>query len=84
MLGRWLSVMEMIEKKTDNFANDIEFLISERKMDYIDAVIHWCESNEIEVDYAALLVKSNAVLLSKIQAEAESLNILKRTAQLPV
>jgi len=84
MLGRWLSVMEMIEKKTDNFANDIEFLISERKMDCIDAVIHWCESNEVEVDYAALLVKSNAVLLSKIQAEAESLNILKRTAQLPV
>lgn len=84
MLGRWLSVMEMIEKKTDNFANDIEFLISERKMDCIDAVIYWCESNEVEVDYAALLVKSNAVLLSKIQAEAESLNILKRTAQLPV
>ena len=84
MLGRWLSVMEMIEKKTDNFANDIEFLISERKMDCIDAVIHWCESNEVEVDYAALLVKSNAVLLSKIQAEAENLNILKRTAQLPV
>jgi hypothetical protein len=77
-------VMEMIEKKTDNFANDIEFLISERKMDCIDAVIHWCESNEVEVDYAALLVKSNAVLLSKIQAEAENLNILKRTAQLPV
>lgn len=77
-------MMEMIEKKTDNFANDIEFLISERKMDCIDAVIHWCESNEVEVDYAALLVKSNAVLLSKIQAEAESLNILKRTAQLPV
>jgi hypothetical protein len=76
--------MEMIEKKTDNFANDIEFLISERKMDCIDAVIHWCESNEVEVDYAALLVKSNAVLLSKIQAEAENLNILKRTAQLPV
>lgn len=77
-------MMEMIEKKTDNFANDIEFLISERKMDCIDAVIHWCESNEVEVDYAALLVKSNAVLLSKIQAEAENLNILKRTAQLPV
>lgn len=74
----------MILDKTMTFSTDIENLIVEKQMEYIDAVVHWCESNDIEVDLAANLIKSNAVLLSKIQSEAESLNILKRTAKLPI
>jgi hypothetical protein len=76
--------LQMILEKTNTFATDVESLILERKMDYIDAVVYWCEQHNIEVDYAAQLVKNNAVLLSKIKSEAENLNILKRTAQLPI
>jgi hypothetical protein len=44
----------------------------------------WCEDHNIEVEYAADLIKKDMVLHSKIKADAESLNILKRTAQLPI
>lgn len=74
----------MILDKTTTFAADIENLITEKQMECIDAVVHWCESNDIEIDLAANMIKSNAVLLSKIQSEAENLNILKRTAKLPI
>jgi hypothetical protein len=53
-------------------------------MEYIDAVIYWCEINNIEVEYAAQLIKKDLVIFSEIQTEAENLNILKKTAKLPV
>jgi hypothetical protein len=74
----------MILNKMNNFNIEIEVLISEKKINYIDAVVMWCEDNNIEVEYAADLIKKDMVLHSKIKADAESLNILKRTAQLPV
>jgi hypothetical protein len=53
-------------------------------MDYIDAVVHWCELNNVEVEYAASLVKRDSVIMSEIQTEAENLNVLKKTAKLPL
>ena len=53
-------------------------------MDYIDAVVHWCEINKIEVEYAADLVKKEPAIKSKIQYEAENINVLKKSARLPI
>lgn len=53
-------------------------------MEYIDAVVHWCEKNKIEVEYAAALVKKDPAMKAKIQVEAENLNVLKRGARLPI
>jgi hypothetical protein len=53
-------------------------------MDYIDAVVMWCEKNKFEVEYAASLIKKDPTIKEKIQAEAENLNILKRGARLPI
>jgi hypothetical protein len=53
-------------------------------MDYIDAILMWCETNKVEVEYAAVMVKNNLNLHSKVQAEAEAMNIIKKTATLPV
>jgi len=53
-------------------------------IEYIDAVIHWCEKNKIEVEYVASFIKKDPVFKSKLQEEAENLNILKRGARLPL
>ena len=53
-------------------------------MEYIDAVIHWCEKNKVEVEYAAALIKKEPAIKAKIQVEAENLNVLKRGARLPI
>ena len=69
---------------SNTFIQDIEELCSQKNIPYIDAVIMWCESNNVEVEYIAGMIKKDPVMKSKIQVEAENLNILKRTARLPI
>lgn len=66
------------------FSQQVRELCKERSMEYIDAVVYWCEKNNVDVEYAAALIKKDAVILSEIQTEAENLNILKKTAKLPI
>ena len=71
-------------QNNNTFVNDIEKLCNTKNIEYIDAVIMWCTTNKIEIEYIANLIKKDPVLKSKIQLEAENLNILKRSARLPV
>lgn len=70
--------------KQINFTQEVRTLCQDKSMEYIDAVIHWCEKNNVDVEYAAALIKKDAVMMSQIQIEAENLNILKKTAKLPI
>lgn len=74
----------MLNLNDKNFINEIEHLCKTKNLEYIDAVIHWCEKNKIEVEYIANIIKKDPVFKSKIQAEAENLNVLKRGARLPI
>jgi hypothetical protein len=69
---------------SNTFIEDIEDLCRTKNMEYIDAVLMWCESNKIEVEYIAGLIKKDPVMKSKIQIEAENLNVLKKGARLPI
>jgi hypothetical protein len=69
---------------SNTFIEEIEKLCRTKNIEYIDAVVHWCEKNKIEVEYIAGYIKKDPVFKSKIQAEAENLNILKRGARLPI
>jgi uncharacterized protein YeaC (DUF1315 family) len=66
------------------FIEEIEEICKNKKIEYIDAVIMWCDHNNLEVETVATWIKKDIVMKSKIQAEAENLNILKRGARLPV
>jgi uncharacterized protein YeaC (DUF1315 family) len=66
------------------FIEEIEVICRDKNLEYIDAVIMWCEKNNIEVETAAYWIKKDSVMKSKIQTEAEDLNILKRGARLPI
>lgn len=72
----------LINISFETFSQQIEYLCKEKNIEYIDAIIFWCESNNIEVEYAANLIKKNQVLKLKVQKEAEDLNFLKKTARL--
>ena len=62
----------------DKFAEDIESLVLETKMSYIDAIVQYCSDNNIEVDTVNKLV--NKTLKEKIRWEATELNYLKKTS----
>jgi hypothetical protein len=66
------------------FTKEIEKLVLEKKMEYIDAVMYFCEKNGVDIETAASLIKSNAKLKASIQVEAENLNYLPKTKQLPL
>ena len=70
--------------KQVNFSQEVRKICQEKSMEYIDAVVYWCERNNVEIEYAAALIKKDSVIMSHIQTEAENLNILKKTAKLPI
>jgi uncharacterized protein YeaC (DUF1315 family) len=70
--------------KGSSFVEEIEILCRDKNIEYIDAIIFWCEKNNLEVETAAYWIKKDPVMKSKVQLEAENLNILKRGARLPI
>lgn len=67
-----------------NFFNEIEKIRKNGITDYTDAVVHFCEINNVEIEVAAKFIRENAMLKAKIREEAEEMNILTRTARLPI
>ena len=62
------------------FAQEIETLVhSEEKMSYIDAIIHFCEKNSLDVESVPKLISKP--LKEKIKYEAMELNFLKKTSR---
>jgi hypothetical protein len=75
--------------KTPNLFNstlveEVEFIVKNRNIDYMDAVIMWCELNNHEIEFAGDLIRRHAVLKSKIQLEAENLNFMRKSSRLPI
>ena len=67
------------------FTQDIEDLVKNNKgLNYIDAIVHYCDENKIEVDSVSKLISKP--LKEKIKGQAMELNFLKRTsrAKLPL
>ena len=62
------------------FAQEIESLVQiNRQMNYIDAIIHFCEQNSIDLESVPKLISKP--LKEKIKYEAQELNFLKRTSR---
>ena len=67
------------------FAQEIESLVhDENGMSYIDAIVHFCDQNSIDVEAVTKLLSKP--LKEKIKYEAMELNFLKRSsrAKLPL
>jgi len=62
------------------FSQIIEELVKVNKdMNYIDAIIHYCDQNNIEVESVGKLVSKP--LKEKLKCDAINLNFLKRTSR---
>jgi hypothetical protein len=45
---------------TEKFIKDIENLVTRHNLDYMDAVVHYCEKNNIEIEAAAMIIRNNS------------------------
>ncbi len=62
------------------FAQEIESMVQvHEEMNYIDAIVSFCESNAIDLESVPKLISKP--LKEKIKYEAQELNFLKRTSR---
>ena len=78
---------KVIENKfltPSRFALEIEKIVAEEKINYIDAIVHYCEVNELEVESVTKLVSKS--LKERLKWDAIRLNFMKKTsrAKLPL
>ena len=78
---------KVIESKfltPQKFAIEIEKIVSEEELNYIDAIVHYCEINSLEVESVTKLISKP--LKEKLKWDATRLNFMKRTsrAKLPI
>lgn len=71
-------------KSSEELFKQIDEIVRDKKIDYFEAVMLYCERNNLEVEVAASLIKQNPILKAKIQLAAEDLNMIKKTSRLPV
>ena len=77
----------VIEKKfltASKFAMEIETIVANEDMNYIDAICYYCEINNLEIESVTKLVSKP--LKEKLKYDAQELNFMKKTsrAKLPL
>lgn len=75
-------MLEILEDKfmtTAKFSQDVEKIAVENSMNYIDAIIHYCEKNEIEIESVPKLISKP--LKDKLKYDAQKLNYIKKTTR---
>ena len=78
---------KVIESKfltPSKFALEIEKIVAEEQINYIDAICHYCEINGLEVDSVTKLISKP--LKERLKWDAIRLNFMKKTsrAKLPL
>jgi len=64
---------------TAKFSQDVEKVAFENKMNYIDAIVFYCEKNEIELESVPKLISKP--LKEKLKYDAQKLNYMKKTSR---
>jgi len=73
---------KLIEDKfmtTARFSTEVETLVNSDSMSYIDAIIHYCDTNDIELESVPKLISKP--LKEKLKYEAQQLNYMKKTSR---
>lgn len=78
-------MLDKLEKKFDSntFSMAVESKVK-KGMGYLEAIISFCEENDMEPTAIGNLVKKSDVIKSKLEAECRDMNLLERTAKLPL
>jgi hypothetical protein len=61
------------------FSQDVEKIAHDNSMNYIDAIVHYCEMNEIEIEKVPKLISKP--LKEKLRYDAQKLNFIRKTSR---
>ena len=74
--------MIKFKQNSKTFSMKIESIAKEKKISHMDAVLDYCEKNEVEPDTVGRLISKG--LKEKIEANASDLHFLPKHAKLPI
>lgn len=63
---------------SEEFIRNIEQFILDNNITYIDAIVEYCNRNNIEIETAAAIIKTSSSIKGKIQKEGQGLHILEK------
>jgi hypothetical protein len=63
------------------FAVAIEEIVARTDYNHIEAIVEYCKQTGMEIEVASTLVNSN--LKSKLETDAQDLNLLPKSTRLP-
>ena len=74
----------MVEEKvtTKRFAVIVDELVRTKNLTHMEAILYYCEQNMLEPESVTKWI--DKCLKEKIQLDAEKLNYLRKTSQLPL
>jgi hypothetical protein len=64
------------------FCREVEAMVSDKEMGYMEAVLALCEQHNIEPESAAKLLSKP--IIEKIQVEGQEIHLLPRSGALPL
>jgi hypothetical protein len=70
------------KNEISEFSMKVAEMAEESNLTIMDAIVGYCEKTGMEIDVASTLVSS--ALKSKLREEAQELNLLKKSARLPL
>jgi len=71
-------------RTSNTVLREIELIVSQKNVSYIDAALYYCEKNNLEPDMIGDMIRSSPIFKSKVQIEAEKLNFLPKASRLPI
>lgn len=75
-----MSIQGMMMNK-NKFAKTIEEIVRHKNLSYIDAILYFCEKNNVDEEDVKKFV--SGPIRSKVEAEAMKLNFLPKGNELP-
>jgi len=77
-----LPISFLVGTNSTRFCKEVETMVQDRDMGYMDAVLELCEKHSLEPASAAKLLSKP--IIEKIQVEGQNIHLLPRSGVLPI
>lgn len=78
-------ITQLLVTNTSLIIEQIESLVKgDSYTTYLDATVQWANSNNIEVEVLAKIIKKNPKMMGLLEIDAEKLNYLPKTSRLKI
>ncbi len=77
-----VSIPFLVDSNGAHFCREVEAMVQEREIGYMEAVLELCDKHNLEPESAAKLLSKP--IIEKIQVEGQEIHLLPRSGALPI